>query len=185
MTAFTDILTERLRLRSLEPEDAGPMFAYRSDPRVTAYQGWKPNSPEEIEAFIRSLARRGPDVPGGWFQVGIALRGDGELIGDVGVHVPVHDRRQAEIGITLAPGRQGRGYGTEALHAVLRYLFEELGKHRVFGSVDPRNARSIALMERVGMRQEAHHVRSLWFKGEWVDDVVYAILDTEWRDRTR
>lgn len=180
MTEFHDILTGRLRLRSLEPEDAGPMFAYRSDPRVARYQGWEPASRREIEAFIRSVAGQGPDVPGAWYQVGIALRDGGGLIGDLGIHVPVHDRRQAEIGITVAPDHQGRGYGTEALRAVLGYLFEELGKHRVYGSVDPRNVRSIALMERVGMRREAHHVRSLWFKGEWVDDVIYAILDVEW-----
>ncbi len=180
MTDFQDLLTERLRLRRLEPADAEAMFAYRSDPRVTAYQGWEPASREEVASYIVSLAGAAPDVPGSWFQVGITLREDGDLIGDVGIHVPVHDRRQAEIGITLVHDRQGRGYGTEALRAVLGYLFGELGKHRVYGSVDPRNLRSIALLERLGMRKEAHHRQSLWFKGEWVDDVIYAVLDGEW-----
>jgi RimJ/RimL family protein N-acetyltransferase len=45
--------------------------------------------------------------------------------------------------------------------------------------VDPRNERSLALLERVGMRREAHFVESLWFKGAWADDIVYAILQRE------
>ena len=85
-----------------------------------------------------------------------------------------------EIGITLARGFQGRGFATEALRAVLGYLFSTLGKHRVFGSVDPRNAPSLALLERVGMRREAHFVESLWFKGGWADDVIYAMLRREY-----
>jgi len=85
-----------------------------------------------------------------------------------------------EIGITLARGFQGRGFATEALRAVLGYLFSTLGKHRVFGSVDPRNAPSLALLERVGMRREAHFVESLWFKGAWADDVIYAMLRREY-----
>ena len=60
-------------------------------------------------------------------------------------------------------------------------MFETLGKHRAFASVDPRNAPSIALFERAGFRKEAHHVESLWLMGEWVDDVILALLAREWR----
>ena len=56
-----------------------------------------------------------------------------------------------------------------------------LGQNRVFGSVDPNNVSSVKLLQRVGMRQEAHFVKSLWFKGEWVDDVIFAILASEWK----
>ena len=61
---------------------------------------------------------------------------------------------------------------------MIGHFLGPLGKHRVFASADPRNARSLALLERVGMRREAHFRESLWFKGEWVDDVVYAILES-------
>lgn len=62
-------------------------------------------------------------------------------------------------------------------------LFDTLGKHRVSCSVDPRNARSIALMERTGFRREAHHRESLWLKGEWCDDLIFAMLRREWISR--
>ena len=82
--------------------------------------------------------------------------------------------------MTLAPEFQRQGYAAEAFRALLSYLFGTMGKHRVFGSVDPANTASIALVRRVGMRQEAHLVKSLWFRGDWVDDVIFALLEEEW-----
>ncbi len=91
------------------------------------------------------------------------------------------DPRQVEIGFTLAPAYWGQGLATEAVSGILSYLFGPAQKHRVFASVDPRNAPSIALLERVGMRREAHFRESLWFKGEWVDDVIFGVLKSEWK----
>lgn len=85
--------------------------------------------------------------------------------------------------MTIAQEFQRRGFAAEALSLLLNALFVDLGKHRVFASIDPRNVASQGLVEHLGMRKEAHMVKSLWFKGEWVDDVVYAILAEEWRDR--
>ena len=92
------------------------------------------------------------------------------------------DSRQVEIGFTLAPEYQGQGFGTEAVTGLLNHLLGRCKKHRVFASVDPRNEASVALLKRVGMRQEAHFHESLWFKGEWVDDMVFAILESEWKN---
>ena len=186
----------RVVLRALRADDAETMFAYRADPEVARYQSWQPQSVDELRAFIASLARAEPYAPGTWYQLGIALPGDGApagdgtpiggaLIGDCGVHVLAKEPRQAEFGMTLARAWQGRGLATAALEALFTVLFGALGKHRVFGSIDPRNARSIALVERAGMRREAHHRESLWFKGEWADDVVYALLRREWLARAR
>jgi RimJ/RimL family protein N-acetyltransferase len=87
----------------------------------------------------------------------------------------------AEIGIMIAPDFQRNGYATEALNVILNLLFVKFGKHRVFASVDPCNLRSVALMRRIGLRQEARFIRSLWFKESWVDDAVFAMLADEWR----
>ncbi|BDE06402.1 hypothetical protein WPS_16780 [Vulcanimicrobium alpinum] len=70
---------------------------------------------------------------------------------------------------------------TEALRAVLGGAFGARGMHRVTASIDPRNAASLALFERLGFRREAHHRESLWLGGAWVDDVIVAILGREWR----
>jgi RimJ/RimL family protein N-acetyltransferase len=171
----------RVALRALRPEDAEAIYAYRADPTVSRYQSWAPCSLDEVRAFIDGLSDAQPFTPGAWHQLGIELRSNGALIGDTGILVLENDPSQAEFGLTLAPAFQRRGYAAEAARAVLTILFDELGKHRVLASIDPRNERSIALFVKLGFRQEAHHVESLWFKGAWADDVIYALLAHEWR----
>jgi RimJ/RimL family protein N-acetyltransferase len=105
----------------------------------------------------------------------------GALIGDCGFHAVETEPRQAEFGNSLDPKYQCFGDATETLRALLNYLLIELDRHRAFGSVDPRNLRSIKLMRRVAMRKEPHFVRSLWFQGEWVDDIIFAMLATDWK----
>jgi RimJ/RimL family protein N-acetyltransferase len=176
---FQDIVTDRLILRDLEPADAEIVFRYRSDPQVSRYQSWEPASAEMLRLYIEELAGKDPDTPGAWYQLGIATRSGGESIGDCGIHI-LDDPRLAEIGIAVAPRFQCRGYATEALRAVVGYLFGKLRKHRISASVDARNIGSIRLMQRLGFRQEAHMIESLWFKGQWVDDVIFAMLAKEW-----
>jgi RimJ/RimL family protein N-acetyltransferase len=177
---FQEILTDRLLLRALLPDDAENMFAYRSHPEVLQYQFWHPQSLEEIQLFISKMATREFNTSG-WSQIAIALRNDNRLIGDCGIHVLETDSRIVEIGITISPDYQSNGYATEALNAVLDLLFVRLGKHRIIASVDPRNLPSMALMERIGLRKEGHLVQSVWFKESWVDDVIFAMLASEWQ----
>jgi RimJ/RimL family protein N-acetyltransferase len=176
---FQDIITDRLILRDLRPCDAEVVMRYRSDPEVSRYQSWEPASADQLRSYFEELAGMDPDTPGAWYQLGIAFRSGGELIGDCGIHI-LHDPRLAEIGITVAPRFQCRGYATEALRAILGYLFGKLRKHRISASIDPRNTGSIRLMQRLAFRQEAHMIGSLWFKGQWVDDLVFAMLAREW-----
>ena len=77
----------------------------------------------------------------------------------------------------------GRGLATEAVVAVMGFAFNRLGIHRICAGVDTRNERSWKLMERVGMRREAHFVDANYEDGQWIDDYVYAMLDLEWNDR--
>jgi RimJ/RimL family protein N-acetyltransferase len=69
---------------------------------------------------------------------------------------------------------------TEAARAVLRIAFDDLGMHRASAVLDSRNHASAAVCARLGVREEAHFVEDLWFKGAWGDTAVYAILDREW-----
>ena len=110
----------------------------------------------------------------------MALRHTDRLIGDCGAHVQAEDSRQAEIGFTLAPPYQGYGYATEAVRRLLHYLLIERGKHRVRATCDDRNTGSVAVLERVGMRREGHLLESTWSKGEWTNDLLYAVLRREW-----
>ena len=178
---FTVLAAERLVLRRFRPADLPAFVAYRSDPEVARYQSWSAPVPmEAAERMQAELAATHPDTPGEWFQFAVALHGSEELIGDCGAHVLADDPRQAEIGFTFAPACQGRGYATEAVRRLLDYLFIERGKHRVTAACDDRNVRSAALLRRVGMRREGLTIESVWSKGEWTNDELYAILAREW-----
>jgi RimJ/RimL family protein N-acetyltransferase len=179
--AFAALTSERLVLRRFRPEDLDAFVAYRSDPGVARYQSWEAPYPRsQARQFLQELETIHPDTPGEWFQFAVALRATDRLIGDCAAHVPADDPRQAEIGFTLAPEHQGYGYATEAVRRLLRYLLIERGKHRVSATCDDRNTRSAAVLERVGMRREGHLVESTWSKGEWTNDLLYAVLRHEW-----
>lgn len=179
---FEELRTARLVVRRFRPADVPTFVAYRSDPEVARYQSWDvPFGEEEATQFVSGLSRDDPDTPGSWFQFAVAEATGGAHVGDVAAYVDPGDPRLARVGITLAADAQGRGVGTEALTALLGYLFDDRGKHRVSAECDARNVASAKLLERVGMRREAHHVRSSWWKGEWTDEYVYAVLADEWR----
>jgi RimJ/RimL family protein N-acetyltransferase len=173
-----ELVTARLRIDALRPDDAGMLFALRSDPAVARYQGWCPADLAAARAFIDAQPR---PPSHGWFQRAIRLRDDGTLIGDLGLNLPGDATDSVEFGISIAPARQGLGYAGEAVRGVFDHLFRQLGRHRVHASVDPRNLACMALLRALGMRQEAHHRESLWLRGEWVDDVIFAMLDREWQ----
>jgi RimJ/RimL family protein N-acetyltransferase len=175
-----ELQTARLHVGALREDDADALFAYRADPSVARYQGWCPATREEAAAFIRAQRLASPDRPDGWFQRAIWLSPDGALIGDLGVHVPSDPQGTYEFGISLAPSHQRHGYAREAAGALLDVLFGTHGARRVQASIDPRNVASAALLRSLGMRQEAHFRESLQLRGEWVDDVVFALLAREW-----
>jgi RimJ/RimL family protein N-acetyltransferase len=61
-------------------------------------------------------------------------------------------------------------------------VFKDLKKHRIIVSIDPGNLNSIRLVERIGFRKEAHFVESLWINGNWVDDLIYAMIEKDWEN---
>jgi RimJ/RimL family protein N-acetyltransferase len=178
-----EFTTSRLVLDALRVADAEMLFGYRAHPDVARYQGWRPATVGEAQDFIEAQAMVEPNTPDSWFQRAIRLRDSDVLIGDLGLHFPSGAGDSIEFGISLAPAYQGKGYAREALRAVLAWSFGELGRHRVHASVDPRNLASMSLLRALGMRQEAHYVKAFQLHGEWVDDVVFAMLAREWHSK--
>ena len=178
------ITSDRLILRMIQADDAAAMFQYRSNAEVNKYQGWIPKSIYEVHDFISSMVSHEMNLPDTWVQWVIIQKDTDQLIGDIGIHF-LADLFQAEIGCTLDILHQGKGYATEALQETINYLFWEMNKHRITASIDPRNQASIGLMRRLGFRQEAHFRESILIDGQWVDDLVYALLKDEWSKKRK
>lgn len=176
------IRTKRLIIRLAEPQDAPTIYSYRSDFEANRYQGWFPQSEQEVHDYILNMPKT-LDVANVCLQFVIIRMADGKLIGDMGIIFNNHNLMQAEIGCTLDKTYHGQGYAVEATQAMINYIFDTLGKHRIIACIDPRNRPSIKLIERLGFRKEAHFRESYYLRGEWVDDVIYALLQKEWNTK--
>jgi RimJ/RimL family protein N-acetyltransferase len=168
-------------LKPLDIQDAESMYRYRSHLAVSRYQSWRPKSKAEVEHFIEKIHQVDFDAVDTWYQLGIYVQTGEQLVGDLGIHFLPPDNVQTEIGFTVSPTFQRRGYAAEAVEALVTYLFQTLQKHRIVASVDPRNTASVAFLEKLAFRKEAHFRESLFLGGEWVDDLIYAVLCKEWK----
>ena len=176
------IRTERLVLRAFEPGDFDAVYAMRSDPEVARYTYWEPQTrAEALEALEKRIGFRGLLDDGDVLALAATLRPSGEVVGDVILQWVSRQHATGEIGFLVHPDHQGTGYATEMTRPLLRIAFEEVGLHRVIGCAEARNTASARVMEKLGMRREAHLVENEWVKGEWQSELVYAILDHEWR----
>jgi len=113
----------------------------------------------------------------------IVLADSGLPIGDCGIHFPSNAQQHVELGITLDPAYQNRGFACEALEGVLSYVFDRLKIHRISATTDAENNAAQKLFQRLGFRKEAHFVENLWFKGAWGSEYVFAMLRREWQVR--
>jgi aminoglycoside 6'-N-acetyltransferase len=174
--------TERLRLRLVRLQDVDDVHAYRSLPEVMRYLYDEPGSREDAEDIViaRSTMTR-LRLDGDGIALAIERRADERVIGEVTLRVRSAEHRQGEIGFLLHPEVQGQGFAHEAVGAMLDLAFGPVGLHRVYGRTDARNESSAALMRRLGMRQEAHLRENEVFKGAWGDELIFAVLEDEWR----
>lgn len=176
------IVTERLTLRLMTEADVDDVHAYQSRPDVAEYMLYEPRTRDEVaEKVARNAVADTLENDGDFVQLALDL--NGRVIGEVYFTITKAEQSGAEIGWSLHPDFAGKGYASEAAHAVLDLGFGTLRLHRVIAELDPRNAASVALCKRLGMRKEAHFVEDLDFKGAWADTGIYAILDREWNAR--
>ena len=178
------IRTARLVLRPATVEDVEATWRIR---RLESVSRWLTRAPADLDAFRTQFVD--PDS----LAKSLVIELDGEVVGDLMVAIgdgwaqaEVEDQArgvQADLGWTIHPDAGGRGLATEAVREVVRVCFEDLGLRRVTAECFAANEASWRLMERVGMRREAHTVReSLHRSGEWLDGYGYALLADEWRD---
>jgi RimJ/RimL family protein N-acetyltransferase len=176
------ITTARLVLRAFVPDDLDALFAFQSRDDVARYLYWGPRTRAESHTALAQRVHATTLVREGDFLAVAVQRADtGQLIGDLNLAWLSEEHRRGEIGFVFHPDHHGRGYATEASTEVLRMGFEGLGLHRVIGRCDARNTASAATMRRLGMRREAHLRENEVVKGEWTDELVFAVLEHEWR----
>jgi len=183
MTFPTPLRSARLLLRRLQSGDAPALHSYRSLPEVARFQSWSSFKLDDATRLIEEQAAAEPNVAGTWFQFAIVEAATEAIVGDCGLHCLLDEPQQMELGITISPNHQKRGYAIEALECLLDSVFGTLAKHRVFAVTDAENVAAASLFTRLGFRQEAHFIEHRLFKGNWGSERVFAILGREWHSR--
>jgi RimJ/RimL family protein N-acetyltransferase len=181
------ITTERLVLRPFTEDDLDALYDIRKREDVNRYLYTDPLSLDQARDELGKLTKLTTiQQEGDMLLLAVTLPGSADsesdtLIGDVILHWRNAEHRKGEIGYLLHPDHFGHGYAAEAARAMLRLGFEKLGLHRVVGSCDARNTASARVLEKLGMRREAHLVENEIVKGVWTDELSYALLATEWQ----
>jgi RimJ/RimL family protein N-acetyltransferase len=174
---FPEIETSRLRLRAIAASDGPAIFAYMSDPHVTAFLPEGTLDEDAARAFAQEHA--GEDAK----AVAVIEKAGGQMIG----HMPFHlwfVPQTYEIGWAFGRAAQAKGYATEAAEALVAYAFEALNAHRVIATCQPENTPSWRVAEKLGLRREAHFRACLYRSpGVWWDEYFYAVLAEEYEAR--
>jgi RimJ/RimL family protein N-acetyltransferase len=174
--------TERLLLRPFTPGDLLALKALYDPPDTSRYLYSEPfDEALAIKGLAQRLGLPAFDADDQTLNLAAVLKETGEVIGDLLFFYRSHLHRQGEIGYVLRPDGHGRGLATEGMRELMRLGFESAGVHRIIARCDARNAASIRVMVALGMRPEAHLRENEFIKGEWTDEIVYAVLASEWR----
>lgn len=176
--------TDRLQLRYVTPDDLDGL-RYYTDPEVCRYLPFPPADEAALATRVAMMAeRQAPSAPDE--VLSLAVVEDETLVGDVILRLrtradELSPPAVAEVGWAFAPAHAGRGLATEAATALITMAFDHYPLHRIYANLDPRNERSAALCERLGMTREAHTRRDFPAPdGTWTDSLVYGLLREEW-----
>ena len=175
--------TERRRLREFVEKDWGAVLAYQSNPLYLRYYPWSQRTEADARDFVAMFLEWQQEEPRTRVQLAAVLRDEGRLIGNCGIRVDDAEWRQANIGFEFDSRFWNRGLATEAAGAMLDWGFRQFGLHRVWSWCVADNVGSARVLEKIGMRLEGRLRDKEFIKGSWRDQLLYAILEEEWRER--
>lgn len=175
-TPFPNLETDRLYLRRIVNEDVNEIFSLRSDKETMKYVP-RPlaktleDAMEHI-ALIDSKIETNEGI--NW---AITLKNEPKLIGIIGHYRIKPEHYRAEIGYMLLPEYHGKGIITEAIKEVVKYGFQVMKLHSIEAIIDPENLASEKVLQKNGFVKEAHLKENEYFDGQFLDTVIYSILD--------
>lgn len=176
------VTTRRLLLRRFESGDLDDLAQILADPEVNRYLYSVPRNRGEARAALdRRLEIPEKTSLENIIHVAVELRESKRVVGDFMLRWQANEHRQGEIGGSLHPDFHRRGFATEIYEALLALAFGHYQLHRVIGRCDARNVASVRSLARAGLHEEAHLVENEYVKGEWTDEIIMALLASEWR----
>ncbi len=176
------IETDRLLLRAFAPGDIEAVAAYHALPEAQRFRDARVRSRADVEEALDAMrAERALNRPGDMLSLAVVRRSDDRLVGQVGLRWHDATAAQGELRFVFNPIFRSQGYAGEAVRAMLDLGFADFDLHRIFTRCDARNQAIARMLKSLGMRLEAHYREHALFRGEWDEELHFAVLDREWR----
>jgi RimJ/RimL family protein N-acetyltransferase len=175
--------TNRLILRDFVSLDFDAVHEYASDPLVTRFTAFGPNTADETRDFLTRSIKASSANPRQIHTLAIVERASSQVIGSCGLEQCDRTGRHYSFGYCLHRSWWGRGIGKEAAGALVQFGFETLQAHRLWAHVFVGNDASIRILAGLAFRQEGHERQSLYLRNSWHDILTFARLRSEWLQR--
>lgn len=176
------LVTERLILRDMTLADEGDFVTMSQDPKYQRFYDEQDCKPEKYQELTRLFIAQAAEEPRLSYQLAVECKKTEEFIGTVCLRL--EPNQQASMGCAFSRHSQGGRLAHEAAHALAHFGFSDLGVHRIYAETISKNTPAIKMCQSLGMRQEAHLKEHRFFKGQWWDTVILAILKSEWEFKT-
>ncbi|MES2741454.1 MAG: GNAT family N-acetyltransferase [Pseudomonadota bacterium] len=171
----------RLLLRPLTAGDAAALFAIFADPQAMRYWSGPPwTDPAQADAMVARSAHQLRE--GSALRLGLQTE-DGRLIGMCNLHAFFKSNKRCEMGYILGSRDWGCGYMQEALTVLIEHAMTTLGLNRIEADIDPRNAASAKLLQRLAFRKEGYLPERWIVDGVVCDTEYYGLLRSYWLAR--
>jgi RimJ/RimL family protein N-acetyltransferase len=177
---FPTLKTQRLLLRAFVPDDEAAFAVFAVEEDFWKFLPGPALTPELVARFVAARVAEAANPSGRDWIFAVEERGLGRAIGMVRLSIASPEHRQGNIGFSFDGSLRGRGYASEAMQAVLRFGFAELGLHRITALADVDNGRSHAVLKKLGFRHEGRLQQNFSVRGAWRDSDLFALLRSEW-----
>ena len=179
---FQELQTSRLHLRKIDMADLEDLYAFASSEAVTRYMLFNPHKSlaDSVASIEKCLARY---AAGRNYRWGIALKESNRLIGMIDLLGFQEAEGSCSFAYMLGEDFWGRGYGTEALHAVFQFGFNQMELRRIEADHMAPNAASGGVMRKCGMEQTGMYPGKYEKNGITYDAVCYSITREQWEQK--
>ncbi|HII98561.1 MAG TPA: GNAT family N-acetyltransferase [Methanoregula sp.] len=174
------LITRRLILEDLTLQDLQNIQRIARDRELMKYVLLWLENDEQIEAFVHNAIDEAANADRREYVLAARDPVTGEFAGITFIEIDRQFTSTAEFGIVLLPAYCQNGYGSEILHAFLKFGFDELGMHRVYGKCDELNVASARLMEKCGLTYEGTIREHVWLRDHWRSTRYYGMLAGEY-----
>ncbi len=176
-STFPEITTERLLLSSIKKEDAPELLLLRSSEKVMEYiDKERTKTVEETATLIKRITEDALNNEGITWKISMKENPE-KLIGTIGFWRIIKPHHRAEVGYMLHPNFWAKGLMKEALQAVIDFGFNTICLHSIEAHINPGNAASAALLEKLCFVREAYFKEDYFFRGKFLDSAIYSLLN--------